>query len=283
MNEKPIIGIDLGGTNLRAANVTGSSIGNILSRRLQPNAPIESILEDIFTIVEDLDYSRTTGIGIGVPGLIDFERGLVIDVVNLPSWKEVPLQAILEEKFRLPVAVNNDANCFALAEFHFGKGRDLRSIAGVTIGTGLGTGIVIDGKLYAGANGGAGEFGMMEYRDKYFEYYCSGQFFTNVHGVDGEEVFKHASNGDVSALKMYEEMGMHLGKAMKAILLAIDPEMIVLGGSVKKAYPYFSSSLKKELEDFPYKTTIKKLRIEVSELENGGVLGAAALVKGLNV
>ena len=87
------------------------------------------------------------------------KEGIVIDVLNIPSWKEVPLKKILEDRFQKPVWLNNDSNCFALGEYHFGKGQGYSNMLGVTIGTGLGTGIILNGKLCSGANGGAGEFG----------------------------------------------------------------------------------------------------------------------------
>ena len=116
-------------------------------------------------------------IGIGVPSVVDTHTGIVYDVQNIPSWKEVAIAQKMQELYKLPVLVNNDANCFALGEYHFGKGKGTKSMVGVTIGTGIGAGIIINGKLYCGPNCGAGEFGMIGYLDKVVEYYASGQFF----------------------------------------------------------------------------------------------------------
>jgi glucokinase len=132
-------------------------------------------------------------------------------------------------------------------------------------------------KNYTGKNGGAGEFGMIDYLDKYYEYYASGQFFQNIHNISGEDVFMKAATGDKDALKMYEEMGLHLGNAIKTILYAYDINLIILGGSVKHAFPYFSQSMWQSIKTFAYKKAIEKLRIEISELEYGAILGAAAL------
>ena len=118
---------------------------------------------------------------------------------------------------------------------------------------------------------------MMEYRDQCYEYYGSGQFFQNVYGINGEEVFANAKQGNKDALKMYDEMGMHLGNAIKAIMYAMDVSLIVLGGSVRHAFPYFSRSMWQQIETFAYKRSIANLKIEVSGLENSGILGAAAL------
>lgn len=148
---------------------------------------------------------------------------------------------------------------------------------GLTIGTGLGTGIIINNKLYSGKHGAAGEFGMADYLDKYFEYYASGQFFQYAYETDGEQVFQSAREGDTSALKMYGEMGIHLGNAIKTILYAYDIDLFVLGGSVSQAFDYFSPTMWRQIQTFPYKKVVEGLQIEVSELENSGILGAAAL------
>jgi glucokinase len=174
---KRTIGIDLGGTHLRAGLVTENNLSSILSQRINAHGTIEEVLQELFVLTDKLVSHSVNTIGIGVPGLVDINNGIVYDVVNIPSWKIVPLRQIMEERYQLPVLINNDANCFALGEFYFGKGRGYHSLTGLTIGTGLGSGIIINKKLYEGKNGGAGEFGMIDYLDKNYEYYSSGQFF----------------------------------------------------------------------------------------------------------
>ena len=183
----------------------------------------------------------------------------------------------MEERFQVPVLINNDANCFAVGEYYFGKGIERGSMVGLTIGTGLGSGIILNGKLYSGKNCGAGEFGMIDYLDHYIEYYASGQFFKNVYGIDGEEVFEKATDGDERYIRMYREMGTHLGNAIKTILYALEVHHIVLGGSVRHAYSFFQEPMWERINTFAYKQTIDNLKIELSELENSGILGAAAL------
>jgi len=231
----------------------------------------------LFFLIDGLINNSVTSIGIGVPGLVDIEKGIVFDVINIPSWKEIPLQKWMENRYHLPVIINNDANCFALGEFYFGKGKGCNSMVGLTIGTGLGSGLILDKKLYSGKNCGAGEFGMIDYLDKCYEYYASGQFFQNVYHTDGEVIFKRAGEGNTQALKMYEEMGFHLGNAIKMILYALDVELIILGGSVRHAFPYFSKTMWQRLNTFAFAKSAAGLQIEVSELENSGILGAAAL------
>ena len=179
------IGIDLGGTNIRGGLVNGKELKNITSERLNTKAAEAEIVQQLFNLTERLVNNSVSAIGIGVPGLVDEERGIVFDVINIPSWKELPLKQLMEERFQIPVLINNDANCFAVGEYYFGKGVEGDSMVGLTIGTGLGSGIILKGKLYSGKTCGAGEFGMIDYLDHYIEYYASGQFFKNVYDGDG--------------------------------------------------------------------------------------------------
>ncbi len=271
------IGIDLGGTNIRGGLVSENNLSSVLSQRINASGSVDDVLKDLFSLVDRLISPSVNAIGIGVPGLVDTDHGIVYDVVNIPSWKQVPLGQLIGDRYNLPVFINNDANCFALGEFYFGKGKGSDSMIGLTIGTGLGSGIIINKKLYVGRNGGAGEFGMIDYLDKYVEYYASGQFFQNFYQTDGETVFRKAKDGEGKAIQMYEEMGSHLGNAIKTIMYALDVELIILGGSVRHAYPFFSKTLWQSLESFAFQNEVKNLKIEVSELANSGLLGAAAL------
>lgn len=276
------IGIDLGGTNVRAGIVQGNALQRIVSRKINAAVSAEEVLQQLITITNELIDDSVGSIGVGVPGLVDATEEMVYDVVNIPAWKQVPLQRWLQDHYKLPVIVNNDANCFALGEYYFGKGRGCHAMIGLTIGTGLGSGLILNKKLYAGRNGGAGEFGMMDYLDQCYEYYASGRFFRNVYGTEGESVFKNAAEGNETALKMYEAFGTHLGNAIKAIMYAVDVEKIILGGSVRHAFPFFEKSMWQQLQTFAYTQALNHLKIEVSELENSGVLGAAALFDDLN-
>jgi len=277
MTDKQIIGVDLGATNVRGAVVDGQRLQDIHSCRIHREGSVDEVLGDIFGIIDPLVTPDIAGIGIGVPSVVDVGTGTVYDVIHIPSWKEVPLGRILQERYKLPVHVNNDANCFALGELYFGKGKGQRDFIGLTIGTGLGAGIIINQRLYAGPHCGAGEFGMVDYLDHCYEYYASGQFFRNVHGVDGEEVFRKATEGDAHARSLYAEMGMHLGKAIKMMLYTYDPSLIIFGGSVRHAYAWFQETMWTEIRKFAFGTSGMDLRIASSELENSGILGAAGL------
>jgi glucokinase len=279
-----VIGIDLGATNIRGAVVSGGGTGvnggllsDIVSVRIHSDGSVEDVMGDIYGLIDGLIDPDVAGIGIGVPSVVDVEAGIVYDVQYIPSWVEVPLKRLLEGRYGKPVFVNNDANCFALGEYHFGKGRGAGSMIGLTLGTGLGGGVIIHNKLFAGYNCGAGEIGLLPYKGNVLEYYCSGSFFKNVYGLDGVEVFDAALRGDARALKLYSELGVHVGQGIKAVIYTYDPELIVLGGSVSQAYDLFKETMWKEIRTLVYAKTLERIRVEVSELANSGILGAAAL------
>lgn len=270
-----ILGIDMGGTQVRAGIVKDGNAMNIISQKINAKGSVDEVLQQLYALTDPLISPGVKAIGIGFPGLA--MNGIAYDVYNIPSWKAVPLQQQLEQRYRLPVLINNDANCFTLGEFHFGKGKGCDSMTGLTIGTGLGAGVIINKKSYAGKSGGAGEFGMIPYLDKYYEYYASGQFFQHVYGIDGITVFNKAIQHDNAALDMYAAFGKHFGNAIKTILYALDPSLIILGGSVRHAYRFFEQSMWQQIETLELKRGLLNFQIEVSELENSAILGAAAL------
>lgn len=264
---------------MRAGVVEEGHLAEVTQARVDPEGTVEEVLGQMRGLIDRLMTDReVAGIGVGVPSVVDIEEGIVYDVQNIPSWKEVPLKARLEEVYHAPVFVNNDANCFALGEKHFGKGRGYDSLVGVVVGTGFAGGVIIDGKLYAGPNCGAGEFGMIPYKESVFEHYCAGLFFEREHGTTGARLYRQASEGDAEALKIFRTFGRHLGQAIKAVLYAYDPELIVMGGSVRKAYRFFQETMWKTIRTFAYARTLERLKFELSEEEHIAILGAAALV-----
>lgn len=278
MNNTKVIGIDLGATNIRGAIVHGSALSAIVSQKIKSDGSVEDVLNDIYKVVDALlQTDKVAAIGIGVPSVVDVAEGIVYDVQYIPSWKEVHLKQLMEARYHIPVYVNNDANCFAVGEYYFGKGNNSDSMIGLTLGTGLGAGVMINKRLYAGFNCGAGEFGLFPYLDNILEYYCSGSFFSNVYGLDGVQVFEDAKSGDAKALGLYKELGTHIGHAIKQVMYAYDPQLIVLGGSVRHAYAFFEQTMWQEIKTFAYTKTAERIRVEVSELENSGIIGAAAL------
>lgn len=277
MDHQQVIGIDLGGTQLRAGIVNERTVTQLVSGLIPSAGTVEEVLNALYQQVDALINASTKAIGIGVPSVVDVEKGIVYDVRNIPSWKEVALKSLMEERYHIPVFVNNDANCFALGEKYFGQGKEVHSMIGLTIGTGLGSGIIINDKLYEGANCGAGEFGEVDYLDHNFEYYASGQFFRNVYNKNGEVFFHEAMAGNQKAMAVFEEFGIHLGNVIKMILYAYDTELIILGGSIRNAYSLFQKTMWQRIHTFAYQKSLERFNVVVSELEACGVLGAAAL------
>ena len=272
-----VLGIDLGGTNVRVGLVENNSLVRVESSPINKNDVDIIVLNNIYNLIDLFSKVEVLGIGIGVPSVVDVERGIVYDVQNIPSWKEIHLKELVENNFGVPVYINNDANCFAAGEKYFGKGKDYNNIVGLIVGTGLGAGIVIHGKLYVGKNCGAGEFGTIPYKDKTYEYFCSGQYFYNEYNTTGEELFKKATQGDKEAIEIFSEFGANLGEAIKLIMYSVDPEIIILGGSVSKSFNLFKEKMYKSISNFSYPKSIENLKIEISEIDNVAILGAAAL------
>jgi len=277
MFNKVIIGVDMGGTNIGIGRVEKDLFNECKSFDISAQGTKEKILEEIINVIYSVFDDNVAGIGIGVPSLVDVNKGIVYNVQNMPSWDEVHLKDILEEQFGIPVFVNNDANCFTVGEKYFGIGKRFSNIVGITMGTGLGAGIIINNRLYSGMNCGAGEFGSIPYKDQIFEYYCSGQFFKKVYNIEGSIVFEKAKLGDTKALKILEEFGYHLGNVIQTVLFSVDPEVIILGGSVSRAYPFFNNAMWESVNEFPYKHSLKNLVIDVTTQPYISILGAAAL------
>ncbi len=271
------LAIDLGGTNIRIARVENGQCTDHRSIPCPANEEASVVVDRLSQLIEGLIDDRVKGIGIGVPSIVDAQAGIVYDVANIPAWKEVPLKALLEEKFRVPVAVENDCNCFALGECMFGAGRDCSNMVGVTIGTGIGAGIIIDRKLYGGLYRGAGEVGTLPYRDADFEHYCS-SFFFKKRGINAEELAEKARRGDASAQEIWDEFGGHLGEFIKAIMFTYAPQLIVFGGGISSAFPLFREGIEKALQDFPYKRILNETNIVFSTLKDANLLGASSLL-----
>jgi len=273
-----LIGIDLGGTKITAALITDGQIVKKHTCRTPFDKEKMIVVEAVCEAISNVYCREVQGIGIGVPGLVDPDNGLVLDVVNIPSWEVVPLKQLLEERFGNPVWINNDANCFAVGEKYFGKGQVYRNFVGITIGTGLGAGIVINDHLYSGTYCGAGEFGSVYYKDKNMEAYASGQFFRD-QDLSGADVSEKAGAGDDHALFLFNELGKHIGRAIANVLFTLAPEAVILGGSVSQSYSLFESGMREVLEnEFPYQRLCRSLKIEISALENSALFGASSLV-----
>jgi glucokinase len=276
MDQKAVIGISFCGKTLVAGKVKAGIIEKGITR-INNRASESEILSEVVSVIKELIDDEVAGIGIGVPSVVDVEKGIVYDVQNIPSWREVHIKEILESHFGLRVYVNNDANCFAIGETYFGRTKGYENSVGLILGAGVGAGIIFKGHLYSGTNCGAGEFGDIPYKENSYEFYLNDAYFEYKYGVPASTFLNRAKRKDKIALAVFEYYGFDLGNLIKTILYSVDPEIITIGGMLSKAFPYFEKSMWKKVNTFKYKTSINKLQIVASEQENIAVLGAAAL------
>lgn len=271
-----MVGVDLGGTNVRAGLVKNGKLAQVYGLPIRAKGSKQEVLDDLYAAIDAVIDSKTKSIGVGVPSLVIRETGTLLDTVNIPSWKKVPLRKLLEKRYSLPVRLDNDANCFALGELHFGEGRGCADFVGLVLGTGLGAGIIARGRLVSGTDCGAGEFGTIPYLDGIVENYASGQFFRRF-GREGKELALACGEGDAEAARIFGEFAVHAAFAIKVILYSLAPPRIILGGSVGGAYTHYRVALQDALRDFAYPSVLKSLSIKVSKLRHGAILGAASL------
>lgn len=274
---KNIIGIDIGGTSIVGGRIERDKISVLIKEDTLATIGGDATIDVLTRIIDRLVTPNTEAIGIGVPSVVDRERGVVYNVQNIKDWDEVHLKAILESRFNIPVFIDNDANCFAMGERIYGKGKSFLNFVGITLGTGVGGGIIQNGHLLNDANCGSGEFGELPYLDSILEEYCGSRFFPREGGLNGLEAATRAREGDKQAIELFNLYGKHLSILVKVILLVIDPEAIIFGGSISGSFDLFEKAMYKGLSDFPYPKSIQKIKITYSELQETGVLGAGAL------
>jgi len=273
-----LIGVDLGGTKVAVGRITSGMLSEQLSGKIDQNSedPMDAVrlMRDL---IHQLMNEQVKGIGVGVPGLVNRDWGIVYDVLNIPNWKEISLKALLEKKFNVPVYIDNDANCFAIGEYRYGSHSGHDDFVGITLGTGMGSGIIKSGALLPDAHCCSGEFGTMPYLDGIYENYTSGMYFKMKYGKNGEEVAEKALSGEPWARQAYREMGTHLGKAIQTIIMSVDPPLVIIGGSVAKARDLFQESMWESIRQIPFPSVLENFRVEFSETEHIAIKGAAAL------
>jgi glucokinase len=277
MKLSSIIGVDIGGTNIKAGRVSGGSVLQKSLISVKREDPEQAVIEKLFKAIDEVFSSDVEAIGIGVPGIVAPITGIVYDVQNIPSWVKISLKRLVKEHYNVPVFINNDANCFALGEKHFGNAKQFSNSVAISMGTGLGMGVLIEDKLYNGVMCGAGEIGMLPYLNGIVEDYTGSFFFETHFGQSAKVLFEKAVKSDLQALEAYKAYGSHLGEAFKMILYMYAPEAIILGGSISKSFSFFEKSLKDSLSSFAYQKQIEHLKIIKSEMLDAPILGAAAL------
>lgn len=273
-----LLGIDIGGTTINMGLVKGSEI---VAKKTVPSfekewnkqQTLDYLCEEISLIITP----EVEHIGIGVPTLVDPAKGIAYQAANIPSWDEVNIKDAVEKRFNVPVSVNNDSNCFALGAVAKLGLRD-RIVVGITLGTGLGVGVIVDGKLLDGNHCGVGEIGALPYNGCDYEEFCSKKFFT-ARGLEGKSAQEEAENGNAAMVEVFNEFGRHLGEFLAVVMYAYDADCIVFGGGFAYGNTLFGESMKKTLAArYPYTKALEGLKIEYLPQGDIPVLGASKLI-----
>ncbi|HEY6010621.1 MAG TPA: ROK family protein [Nitrospirota bacterium] len=302
-----VIGVDLGGTNLRTALM--SRDGDILDRRREATHASDGWKKVVARLVENISRQRdfavergltVTAVGVGAPGVIRMDRGIVVKSPNFPDWNNLPLKDELENALHVPVVIENDANAAALGEQWRGAGKGINSMILLTLGTGVGGGIVLNNQIWQGADGMAGEIGHMTLipdgrqcgcgNNGCLEMYASARGIVRSYcealGQTGQDqaadmtsvkVYELAREFDPVARRVMKEMGSLLGIGIANLINIFNPQMIVLGGGVKDAWDLFIGSTREEIMRRAFLVPAERTEIVPSRLgDDAGMVGAAA-------
>jgi glucokinase len=315
--KKYMCGIDLGGTKINTGIIDskGEIVSNIIidtKAQEGQDAVIARMIKSVYDVAASakVDIKELAGIGIGVPGLIDSWEGLVFEAANLPGWKDVPIVNIFSKEFDIHIKLENDANAAAYGEYLFGSGKGIENFVYMTVSTGIGGGVIIDGNLYSGANSNASEIGhsIIDFNGPRcncgnygcFETFASGTALaryaveniengraTSINKLSGdgkiksEHVFAAAKAGDELAIELIDQEAFYLGIGIVNILAFYNPERIAIGGGVSSEWDMLSEKVIKVVQERALKPNMKACNIVKAKLgKNIGLIGAAGLVIG---
>jgi len=280
------IGVDVGGTKIHAAAVT--CFGKIIRETLVATPKEKgAAIGEIARIAKSLSDDGTVAIGIGVPGPVESKKGIVIELPNLRGWKNVQLARMIAKATDLPCTIENDAKCFLLAEMEYGAARGKKNAVGVIMGTGFGGAIAINGEIYRGSHGSAGEFGHTIISENTgnesgafrntgeLESFASGKAVSVLAGgKTAKEVFEAARKGDAKARRIVDSVAHYYGVGFSNIINGLDPEIIVAGGSLSNALPQMRSQIEKEIARNCFGPA-RKTKVVRHKLKWPGTVGAA--------
>ena len=305
--DQVVIGVDLGGTNLRTALL--SLEGDILDKRKETTNALDGWKKVVARLVDNITQQRetavkrglhVTAVGVGAPGVIRMDKGIVVKSPNFPDWNNLPLRDELEHALRIPVVIENDANAAALGEQWRGAGRGINSMILLTLGTGVGAGIVLDNKIWQGADGMAGEVGHMTLvpdgrqcgcgNSGCLEMYASARGIvqsyreaagmldiTQAPELTSTQVYQAARKGEPVARRVMKDMGTMLGIGIANLINIFNPNMIVIGGGVKDAWDLFIGATHEEIMRRAFQVPAERTEIVPSLLgDDAGLIGAAA-------
>lgn len=296
-----IIGIDLGGTNLRIGFFTQKY--QLRAKRFfvtggfqTKEKLIQAIMDAVKTMIEQcgIKKKKLLGLGVGFPGPVDYRKGIVHFLPNIPGWKDVPIKKILEKKLGINVFVDNDANLMCLAEYKMGAARGFKNIVCITLGTGVGGGVIIEGKLYRGATHAAGEIGHIPVNETGPRCNCGGRACLESYvgnrrlRAGAEKIFRKkisledlsrlAGCGNRKAGQFWKEIGEKIGLALSGVINLLNPDCIIIGGGVSKAGGLLFQSIRETIRKRAMAVQaghVKVLRAKL--IDDGGMVGAAVL------
>jgi glucokinase len=285
-----VIGLDLGGTALKLGRYTqdGTCLDTLTVATPQPATP-EAVLEAMVAAIDQIDPDRQTrAIGIGPPGPADAEGRIARVAINLDGWQNVPLANWVEAKTGLPTVLANDANCAGLGEAWLGAGSDFRDLLVLTLGTGVGGAIILNGELFVGRTGAAGELGLITLDPEgppcnsgnqgSLEQHCSVQAVRREMGCDPGKLAAQALMGNEPAIAYWQQYGHYLGAGLASLIYVLTPEAIILGGGISAGADLFLPTVWQELEKRVLPSSREGLQILIAKLGNqAGVVGAAKL------
>lgn len=305
-NGEAVIGLDLGGTNMRIAGVTRSGEVVLLYREATrssagPEDLIGRLVAGLIEVGEELEDAgwEVLGASLGVPGIVSRKAGVVASSPNLPGWRDIPLLQLVREAVDIPLYLENDANAAVFGECWAGAGKGRQTVVLLTLGTGVGGGIMSDGRLLRGAEGMAGEIGHLTVEREglpcpcgnrgCLEQYASATGIVNRYrqlrgdGQDGEitaaAVHSLAEGGNRNALRSFREAGLYLGIALASVVNIINPEAIIIGGGVLPAWDCFMPGAREEMLRRAFQTPAERVELLPATLgDRAGFIGAAGLL-----
>ena len=308
--EQFVLCVDLGGTQLRVA-LCKPSPPWIVRRAAEPTAKSspEAVISQIARmcreVSEGVPGSQIEAVGIGSPGPLNPTTGVVYDMPNLPGWRDVPLAEMVSTELGIRTLLNNDANVAALGEYRFGAGRGTRDMVYITVSTGIGGGIIVDGRLLQGARGLAAEIGHHTVEAHgircecghvgCLEVYASGTAIARMAteaiesgretvlsgrpSVTAKDVAEAARGGDALALEVMHTAGFYLGVGIVNLLHIFNPSRIILGGSVTKSFDLFREPMWATIRERAWAPYLEDFDIAPAELgDDVGLIGAMALI-----
>jgi glucokinase len=285
-----VLGIDLGGSAIKLGRFSqdGRCLQSLKVPTPQPAKP-EAVLAAMVDAIAQVDpHQQCLAIGVGLPGPTDAAGRISTIAINLANWQDIPLAIWLEEKTGLPTTLANDANCAGMGEAWLGAGKPYQDLILLTLGTGVGGAIVLDGKLFIGRNGTAAELGLITLNPDgpncnsgnqgSLEQYVSVQGIRRRTGLEPDELGRLAEAGDPKALQFWQDYGRDLGAGIASLIYVLTPEAVIIGGGISASAKFFFPMLQSEIDRRVLPCSRQGLQLLRAELGNqAGIVGAAKL------